>query len=123
MFYRRKYYTVKNEFVEIFNQHFNNTNLPNQLKHGSRLVGRWMKDRGDGTSEIFAIWEYDSYEDYVEIENKIRSDAAHVKRIKEWYEENGGRELIGKEYILEVRNEAIESTVNDEFNAEGRINS
>ncbi|MBW3111624.1 NIPSNAP family protein [Bacillus sp. MCCB 382] len=113
MFYRRKYYTVKNEFVKIFNQHFNNTNLPNQLKHGSRLVGRWMKDRGDGTSEIFAIWEYDSYEDYVEIENKIRSDAAHVKRIQEWYEENGGRELIGKEYILEVRNEAIESTVND----------
>ncbi|WP_226673434.1 NIPSNAP family protein [Rossellomorea aquimaris] len=123
MFYRRKYYTVKNDFVEIFNQHFNNTNLPNQLKHGSRLVGRWMKDRGDGTSEIFAIWEYDSYEDYVGIENKIRSDEAHVKRIQEWYEENGGRELIGKEYILEVRNEVIESTVNDEFNAEGRINS
>ncbi|MDX8342245.1 NIPSNAP family protein [Rossellomorea sp. YZS02] len=123
MFYRRKYYTVKNEFVEIFNQHFNNTNLPNQLKHGSRLVGRWMKDRGDGTSKIFAIWEYDSYEDYVEIENKIRSDEDHVKRIQEWYEENGGRELIGKEYILEVGNEAIESTVNNEFKAEDPINS
>ena len=35
MFYRRKYYIVKNEFVEIFNEHFNNTNLPNQLKYGS----------------------------------------------------------------------------------------
>ncbi|TKI20624.1 cytoplasmic protein, partial [Bacillus cereus] len=41
MFYRRKYYVVKNEFIEVFNDHFNNTNLPNQLKHGSRLIGRW----------------------------------------------------------------------------------
>ncbi|MGM2842348.1 NIPSNAP family protein, partial [Bacillus cereus group sp. Bce002] len=38
MFYRRKYYVVKNEFIEVFNDHFNNTNLPNQLKHGSRLI-------------------------------------------------------------------------------------
>ncbi|TKH07039.1 cytoplasmic protein, partial [Bacillus wiedmannii] len=52
MFYRRKYYIVKNEFVEIFNEHFTNTNLPNQLKHGSRLIGRWMKDNNDGTTEI-----------------------------------------------------------------------
>ena len=44
MFYRRKSYTVKNDFVEILNRHFLETNFPNQLKHGSRLVGRWMKD-------------------------------------------------------------------------------
>ncbi len=62
MFYRRKYYVVKNEFIEVFNDHFNNTNLPNQLKHGSRLIGRWMKDNKNGTSEVFAKWEYDSYE-------------------------------------------------------------
>ncbi len=49
MFYRRKYYIVKNEFIEIFNEHFNKTNLPNQLKHGSRLIGRWMKDNKNGT--------------------------------------------------------------------------
>lgn len=59
MFYRRKYYVVKNEFIEIFNDHFNDTNLPNQIKHGSRLIGRWMKDNNDGTTEVFAIWEYD----------------------------------------------------------------
>ncbi|MZE90161.1 cytoplasmic protein, partial [Bacillus anthracis] len=52
MFYRRKYYIVKNEFVEIFNGHFNNTNLPNQLKYGSRLIGRWMKDNKNGTTEV-----------------------------------------------------------------------
>jgi hypothetical protein len=55
MFYRRKYYVVKNEFIEVFNDHFNNTNLPNQLKHGSRLIGRWMKDNKNGTYEVFSI--------------------------------------------------------------------
>lgn len=111
MFYRRKFYIVKSEFVEIFNTHFTETNLPNQLKYGSRLIGRWLKDNGDGTAEVFAIWQYDSYEDYVEIESKIRSDQAHLKRIHDWYEKHGGRECVLKEYILEMRNEAIESTV------------
>ncbi|WP_237049401.1 hypothetical protein [Lentibacillus amyloliquefaciens] len=56
MFYRRKFYIVKSEFVETFNTHFNKTNLPTQLKYGSRLVGRWMKANNDDTVEIFAIW-------------------------------------------------------------------
>ncbi len=111
MFYRRKFYVVKNDFVEIFNAHFNNTNLPNQLKHGARLMGRWMKPNNDETVEIFAIWEYDSYEDYLEIESRVRGDEAHDKRVKDWYEKNGGKEHVYKEYILEVRNEPLESTV------------
>jgi len=114
MFYRRKFYTVKTDFAEKFNEHFNNTNLPNQLKYGARLVGRWMKDNKDNTVEIFAIWEYDSYEDYIEIENNVRGDGAHVKRIKDWYEKNGGREHVYSEYILEVRNEPLMSTLNKE---------
>ncbi len=116
MFYRRKHYIVKKEFVENFNSHFNKTNLPNQLKYGSRLIGRWMKDNNDGTVEIFAIWEYDSYEDYLEIESKIRNDKDHVERVKDWYEQNGGKSAL-KKYILEMKNEAIESTVaNERYN-------
>ncbi|SHN29920.1 NIPSNAP family protein [Gracilibacillus kekensis] len=111
MFYRRKYYLVKSEFAEELNTHFINTNMPNQLKHGSHLIGRWMKANKDNTTEIFAIWEYDSYEDYLNIEAKIRMDEAHVARIKEWYEQYGGRDHVLKEYILDVKNEAIESTV------------
>ncbi|WP_430786634.1 NIPSNAP family protein [Virgibacillus flavescens] len=111
MFFRRKSYVIKNEFVDTFNAHFNNTNLPNQLKHGSKLVGRWMKENDSDTMEIFAIWEYDSYEEYKKIESEIRSDEAHLKRIKDWYEENGGKAYIRKHYILEMKNEAIESTV------------
>lgn len=111
MFYRRKFYIVKSDFVEIFNSHFNKTNLPNQLKHGARLVGRWMKPNDDETTEIFAIWEYDSYEDYEKIEARVRSDEPHNERIRDWYEKLGGRERVYTEYILEVKNEAIESTV------------
>ncbi|EJS76401.1 cytoplasmic protein [Bacillus cereus] len=111
MFYRRKYYVVKNEFIEIFNDHFNHTNLPNQLKYGSRLIGRWMKGNNDGTTEIFAIWEYDSYEKYEEIESKIRSDEKHVKRIHDWYEKHGGKEYVLREYIVEMKNEELLCTV------------
>lgn len=111
MFYRRKSYVVKPEIIESFNEHFNKTNLPNQLKHGSRLVGRWMTERTDGLFEIFAIWEYDSYEKYQEIEKNVRSNEAHVKRVMDWYSKHGGRENVYKEYILEVKNERIDSTV------------
>lgn len=112
MFYRRKFYRVKSEFVESLNAHFNRTNLPNQLKHGARLVGRWMRDNQDDTFEIFAIWEYDSYEDYVKIEMNLRNDQAHVQRVMDWYKNNGGKEHVLSQYILEVRNEVLESTSN-----------
>jgi hypothetical protein len=104
---------VKKEFVDIFNDHFNNTNLPNQLKQGARLIGRWMKENDEDTVEIFAIWEYESYEKYREIEMKVRSDQSHVERVKGWYEKHSGREHVYREYIMEVRNEMITSTVTD----------
>ena len=52
-----------------------------------------MKDNKNGTSEVFAIWEYDSYEQYNEIESKIRSDERHIKGIHEWYENHGGERI------------------------------
>ncbi|WP_316569402.1 NIPSNAP family protein [Neobacillus sp. YIM B06451] len=111
MFFRRKFYIVKNEFVEVFNKHFNETNLPNQLKHGARLVGRWMVPNDENTTEIFAIWEYDNYEKYQEIEANVRSDREHVKRVNRWYEANGGRDFVIGKYILNVRNEELKTTL------------
>lgn len=111
MFYRRKFYIVKNEFVDVFNRHFNETNLPNQMKHDTRLIGRWIVPRDESTTEIFAIWEYDSRDQYEEIEAKIRSDKEHVQRIQDWYDQYGGRDRVYKEYLLEVRNEELLSTV------------
>ncbi|PEK98891.1 NIPSNAP family protein [Bacillus sp. AFS017336] len=107
MFYRRKYYIVKNDFVEAFNE----TNLPNQLKHGARLTGRWMTSHDATTTEIFAIWEYDSYEKYQEIEANVRGDQEHVQRVQNWYEKHGGRTKVFEEYCLEVRNDELISTL------------
>jgi hypothetical protein len=111
MFYRRKFYIVNNDFVDIFNKHFIETNLPNQLKNGARLVGRWMVPNSETTTEIFAIWEYDSYEKYEEIERNVRSSSEHRKKINDWYERNGGRERVYKECIFQVKNEELITTV------------
>lgn len=113
MFYRRKLYIVNNDFVEILNKHFIETNLPNQLRNGARLVGRWMVPSSETTTEIFAIWEYDSYEKYEEIERNIRSNSEHLKKINDWYERHGGRERIYKECVIQVKNEELISTLLD----------
>ena len=49
-----------------------------------------MKDNKNGTTEVFAIWEYDSYEQYKEIESKIRNDEKHTKKYM-----NGMKNMAG----------------------------
>jgi NIPSNAP len=110
MIYRRKMYRVSPRIIDDFNLHFNRTLLPTQLKYGSRLVGRWMKEEADGTVEVFAIWEYDSFEEYERIEAKVRGDAAHVKRVQDWYGKWGGRENL-KEHFYRIDQDFIDSTV------------
>lgn len=110
MFYRRKYYVVSNDFVEVFNKHFIENNLPNQMKHGAKLVGRWMAPHSEATTEIFAIWEYESKEQYEEIERNVRSPE-QVKKVNDWYNSQGGRERVYRECIFLVKNEEIISTI------------
>lgn len=112
MFYRRKLYVVKEVFVENFNKLFNEINLPNQLRNGSRLVGRWMLESKENNVEIFAIWEYDSYEDYRRIESTIRNDQEHIARVKNWYDEHGGKEYVQQTFLVEVKSDAFICTVN-----------
>jgi hypothetical protein len=92
MIYRRKIYHVNPDFVESFNQHFNKTLLPAQLKYGARLVGRWMASDHKAYTEIFAIWEYADLTEYQEIEQQVRNDKEHRKRVEAWYGSIGGRE-------------------------------
>lgn len=113
LFYRRKFYIVKNEFVDLFNAHFNENNLPNQLKHGAQLIGRWMIPINEDTTEIFAIWQYDSYEDYVKIENNVRNDEVHIQPVQDWYDKHGGRDYVIKNYLLDERNEELKTTLNN----------
>lgn len=107
MFYRRKHYIVVDDFVAPLNELFSKVNLPNQLKHGARLVGRWMIPLDGGVTEIFAIWEYDSVESYRRVEEKVRGDRDHVKRIQEWYASHGGKARVFETQIREVRDEEI----------------
>ncbi|MCT2536236.1 NIPSNAP family protein [Aquibacillus koreensis] len=110
MNYRRKMYKVAPSILDEFNKHFNQTLLPTQLKYGARLVGRWMTKENDGVIDIFAIWEYDSYEDYEIIENKVKSDEEHVKRVQKWFQKMGGREKL-KEVFFSIEQDFIETTV------------
>jgi hypothetical protein len=49
--------------IDAFNTFFLNYLLPNQMKHGARLIGRWQTE----TNRVVAIWEYDSHEAYQRI--------------------------------------------------------
>ncbi|XXM72541.1 NIPSNAP family protein [Lysinibacillus sphaericus] len=100
--------------VKEFNQHFNDTLLPAQLKHGARLIGRWKTSSDEEEVEIFAIWEYDSYEDYEIIEGKVRSDGEQIKRVQEWFAKMGGREKL-KESFFKIDQDFLESTLTNEF--------
>jgi hypothetical protein len=93
-----------------FNEHFNQTLLPAQLIYGSRLVGRWATEEKDGVVEIFAIWEYGSYEDYEKIESQVKSDKEHVDRVQAWFDKIG-REKLKTFFKEKIKEEFIETTV------------
>lgn len=74
LFYRRKVYQVLPEQVEPFTRFFAEYLLPNQLKHGAELVGRWVnRDR----TEIMALWRYPSEAAYQRTEELVRQDEMH----------------------------------------------
>lgn len=110
MIYRRKIYIVDSSFVEEFNALFNDILLPSQLKYGARLIGRWHLEVNENTSEIFALWEYDSFEQYEEIEIKIKADEEHVQRVQERFDQIG-RERFKEVLKQEIKQEFITPTV------------
>ncbi|EAR10777.1 group-specific protein [Reinekea sp. MED297] len=111
MFYRRKHYVIRDHFVDDFNRLFTDINLPNQLKHGARLIGRWMMPLDNGDVEVFAIWEYDSEAAYERIEQSVRADTEHGDRIRQWFAERGGREHLSNTAFVSIRNDILTDTV------------
>jgi hypothetical protein len=67
--------------VDAFNAFFFHYLLPNQTKHGARLVGRWQTE----DDRIVAIWAYDSRDAYERIEDEVRRDplAAEARSMRE----------------------------------------
>lgn len=97
------------KWIHEFNQLFNEILLPTQLKYGAKLIGRWMTEENDGIIEVFALWEYDSQEQYEEIENKIRADQEHVKRVQNRFDQIGRENL--KQFFVKIEQDFVVSTV------------
>ncbi len=96
MIYRRKTYAIRPEKLDEFNEFFHTYLYPNQLKHGAKLIGRWVNESHD---EITATWQYDSLEQYEEIESKIRKSDLHMKA-KERRDELGDLYLESSQEFL-----------------------
>jgi hypothetical protein len=108
--YRRKTYIIASSFVDEFNALFNDILLPAQLKYGARLIGRWHTQLDEETSEIFAMWEYDTMEQYEEIERRIKADQEHVRRVQERYDQLG-RHRYAEVFRREIQQQFFTSTV------------
>lgn len=71
MYYRYRVYQAIPENETAFTELFLKWLLPVQLKHGARLVGRWVST---DHSKVFAIWEYDSAEAFAAIDQAVKDD-------------------------------------------------
>ncbi|MGM1049304.1 MAG: hypothetical protein ACQEXX_24635 [Bacillota bacterium] len=71
--------------------------------------------RNRSVIEVFAIWEYKSHEEYQNIENQVKGDEEHVKRVRNQHEElrirgeNLLKEAPKEDYLLSTvpRNKTI----------------
>ncbi|MFY0542926.1 NUDIX domain-containing protein [Brevibacillus sp. H7] len=97
MIYRRKVYKLIPEKFDEFNRFFHTYLLPNQRKHGARLVGRWVTEE---KNEVIAIWEYTSYDEYIRIEEAVRNDELH-RLAQEKRKEMGQLYVESKQDFLE----------------------
>lgn len=79
LIYRVKTYKVSEENLELFNEFFLQYLFPNQIKHGSHLIGRWVNS---SKNKVTAIWAYENYNHYEEIERKIRQTKMHKEAKK-----------------------------------------
>lgn len=71
MFYRREIIKTTPDKIRVFNEFFHHYLLPNQIKNGANLIGRWITE---DQREIIAIWAYSSYDEYIKIEERVKKD-------------------------------------------------
>lgn len=74
MLYRRKTYRIRPEKLDAFTDFFHTYLYPNQIRHGAKLVGRWVNEAQD---EVVAIWAYKDRQQYEEIEQSIKKSELH----------------------------------------------
>ncbi len=74
MFYRREIHKIFPRGMIEFNKFFYEYVLPNQLKNGAALIGRWSTA---DENEILTLWHYPSYDDYLKIQERVEKDELH----------------------------------------------
>jgi hypothetical protein len=74
MVYRFKTYCIEPTRLEDFNEFFHHYLLPNQIRCGAKLVGRWVNSE---KTSIMAIWEYEDEGQYKKIEEEIKRTNLH----------------------------------------------
>jgi hypothetical protein len=75
MLYRMRIYQAVPENLDLFHEFFRLHLLPVQLRHGARLVGRWVTE----DHRVVAVWEYDDRGAYERIEGLVRADPDSVR--------------------------------------------
>ena len=71
MFYRREIIQTTPDKIRVFNEFFHQYLLPNQIRNGAKLIGRWITE---DQREIIAIWEYPSHDEYIKIDERVKKD-------------------------------------------------
>ncbi|MNJ35189.1 hypothetical protein D3C77_299190 [compost metagenome] len=69
-----------------------------------------MLEKDENNTEVFAMWEYDSYEDYERIESQIKSDTEHVLKVQNRFDQIG-RDRLKKVLKADIKQEFFKSTV------------
>ena len=75
MTFRIRRYEVVPGKTEAFNDFFLTRLFPVQKRHGARLVGRFQTDDG---LQIVAVWVYQSFEHYKEVQGLVAEDADSI---------------------------------------------
>ncbi|WP_064093531.1 NIPSNAP family protein [Rossellomorea aquimaris] len=76
MVFRIRTYHIKPTKLKEFNDFFHEYLLPNQIRFGAALIGRWVNKE---KSTIIAIWRYESISHYHQIEEQIKSSKLHTQ--------------------------------------------
>lgn len=76
MIYRIREYNIHPNKFPDFNYLFYHYLLPNQMKYGAKLIGRYINE---SHTKIIAIWEYSNKNQYEEIEQKIKQTDLHKR--------------------------------------------
>ncbi|WP_420489913.1 NUDIX domain-containing protein [Neobacillus drentensis] len=76
MYFIRETYSITPGRRPEFNHFFDKFLKANQLKNGANLLGCWNTEM---ENEILVIWQYPSYDDYLNIQKRVKMDELHQK--------------------------------------------